>query len=413
MSRRRRLVFRNRTFRRLWLAQTGSSLGDWFNQVALVTVILNLTHSPTAIGLVLLCLDLPQALFSFLAGPFLDRYSKRALMYASDIVRALISSLFIWGALQHQMWAFYVGALCMGIASSVFVPTRNAAIPLVVSGEDLTEASSWSIATSGVLAIVGAALGGIVTTLLHPVLAFLINSLSFLWSASLIWITHWEEKGYEKPNAAVKPSYLRELKEGLQAVLQDRVVLALFGTSVAFALMSGPYFVIIPVLGDLTYHLGGLGIGLLYVADGLAFLLSATVVDHVVGKRTDAAYLWYGAGFLIEAVFFVLLAFSSNIWVGMFSLFVSQLGTGILMTLGGPLLQMVTQPKTRGRVFALSNSLDTVTKPLSLAISGPALSLLGSPFLGVITGSLGCIAGIGWWLASYRSQHFAIKQEPI
>jgi MFS family permease len=411
MSTEQRLVYRNKTFRRLWLAQTGSSLGDWFNQVALTTVILNLTHSPTAISLVLLCLDLPQALFSFLAGPFLDRYSKRALLYVSDMIRALASGFFIWGTLYHQLWAFYVGALCMGTMSSVFVPTRNAVIPLVVAQEDLTEASSWTIATSGVLAIVGAALGGIVTSLLNPALAFLINSLSFLWSACLIWMTRWEEKRHDMPHATITLSYLRELHDGLRAVVRDRIVLAFFGTSVAFALMSGPYFVIIPVLGDLTYRLGGLGIGLLYVADGCAFILSAALVDRVVGKRAQSVPRWYGAGYLIAAIFFVLLAFSSNIWVGMIALFLSQLGSGILMTLGGPLLQMATHPGTRGRVFAFSNSLETVTKQLSLFISGPALSLLGTPLLGIITGGIGCVAGIGWWLATYRSQRFPSSED--
>ncbi len=413
MSRQSRLVFRNTIFRRLWLAQTGSSLGDWFNQVALVTVTLNLTHSPTAIGIVLLCLELPQATLSFLAGPFLDRYAKRALMYVSDIARALVCGLFIWGALQHQIWAFYVGALCMGIASSLFVPARSAVIPLVVAEEDLTEASSWSIATSGILAIVGAALGGVITTLLSPALAFLINALSFLWSASLIWITPWEEKDHEARDTAPKPSYLRELEEGLQVVVHDRIVLALLGTSVAFALMAGPYFVIIPVLGDLTYHLGGIGIGLLYVADGLAFILSALVVDRLVSRKTVTARIWYGSGFLIEAVFFVLLAFSTTIWVGMLSLFLSQLGSGIVMTLAEPLLQRATQPKTRGRVFALNTSLYTGTKQLSLLVSGPVLSLVGSPLLGLITGGIGCVAGIGWWLVSYRNQRFAFKRERI
>jgi MFS family permease len=402
MSFRSRLIYRNAIFRRLWLAQTGSSLGDWFNQVALATVTLNLTHSPTAIGIVLFCRDVPQAVLSFLIGPLLDRYSKRTIMYASDIARAVLCGMFIWGSIQHQMWPFYVGALLMGIASSFFVPARNAVIPFVVAQEDLTEANSLTIATSGLLAITGAAFGGIVTTLLYPSIAFLVNALSFLWSAIWIWMASWKKQPHVERNEQVKLTYLTALKDGLQAVRQNRLVMALLATSVAFALMAGPYFVIIPVLGDLTYHLGGIGIGLLYVADGLAFILSASVLNRVVGKKMDAVYLWYGLGFIIEAVFFVSLSFSTNIWIGMISLFLSQIGAGILMTLASSIMQMIAPPQVRGRIFALDASLDTGTKQLSLLVSGPALSLLGVPLTGLITGGIGCIAAISWWIVSYK-----------
>jgi len=411
MKRHSRLVNRNTTFRRLWLAQTGSSLGDWFNQVALATVILNLTHSPTAVGLVLLCRDLPQVILSFLVGPLLDRYSKRTMMYASDIARALFSGLLIWGALQHQLWAFYVGAILMGIASSVFVPSRNAVIPFVVLEEDLMEANTWSVATSGVVAILGAALGGVIATWFAPSVAFLINSLSFVWSAGWIWMTSWEEKKREIEAHPVKTSYFAELKDGLQAAGQNRIVMALLATTVAFALMAGPYFVIIPVLGDLTYHLGGIGIGSLYVADGLAFILSAALLDRLVGGKTEIAHLWYGLGFIIEAVFFVCLAFSTNLWVGMISLFFSQIGAGILMTLASSIMQAMVPPYVRGRIFALDASLDTGTKQLSLFVAGPALSLLGTPLLGLITGLIGCVTGIGWWLVSYRSPQRVVEEK--
>lgn len=411
MKTRSRLIKHNTAFRHLWLAQTGSSLGDWFNQVALATIILNLTHSPTAVGLILLCRDLPQVVFSFLVGPLLDRYSKRTLMYASDIARALFSGLFIWGTLMHHLWAFYIGAILMGIASSVFVPARNAAIPFIVVEEDLTEANTWSVATSGVVAILGAALGGIITTWFTPAVAFLINSMSFVWSAIWIWVTSWEEMKHDIQPLPIKTSYFSELQNGLCAVGHNRIVMALLATDVAFALMAGPYFVIIPVLGDLTYHLGGIGIGMLYFADGLAFVLSAALLDRLVGKKIKAAHFWYGLGFVIEAVFFVCLSFSTNILIGMISLFLSQIGAGILMTLVSSIMQTVVPADVRGRIFALDVSIDTGTKQLSLLASGPALSLLGTPLLGVITGIIGCVTGISWWIVSHRSQRQATDGE--
>ncbi|SET52274.1 Predicted arabinose efflux permease, MFS family [Salinibacillus kushneri] len=403
MTKQSRLIFRNKIFFRLWMAQSGSSLGDWFNHVALAATTLSLTQSPTAMGLVLLCRDLPQVTLSFLAGPLLDRFSKRLMMYISDLVRALVAIVFIWAALEQQMWAFYTGSVLMGIASSVFGPARNATIPGVVAEKDITEANSWTVATSGVLSVVGAAFGGLVSTVVQPAIAFAVNAFSYIWSAAWILITKWKEVTREQDKEE-SSSYFAELREGFTLLKENRIIMALICTSVAFAIMSGPYFVMIPVLGDLIYNLGGIGIGLLYVADGLAFILSASLVGRVVGNNVTSAHRWYGWGFVIQAAFFVAFAFSTNVWAGMIFIFLSQLGAGILLTLGMTILQMTVSPEVRGRIFAIDHTVDTGVKQLSLLISGPAISLLGSPIVGMIVGVIGGFAGISWWYVSNRER---------
>jgi hypothetical protein len=67
------LLRRNRNYRNLWLAQVGSQFGDWFNQVALDQITLELTHSASAMDLVLLCRSLPAVILGPLVGPFVDR----------------------------------------------------------------------------------------------------------------------------------------------------------------------------------------------------------------------------------------------------------------------------------------------------------------------------------------------------
>ncbi|GAA0492502.1 MFS transporter [Salinibacillus aidingensis] len=402
MKKQSNLIFRNQTFFRLWMAQSGSSLGDWFNHVALAATTLRLTQSPTAMGLVLICRDLPQVTLSFLAGPFVDRFSKRMIMYISDFIRAVVAVMFIWAALEQQMWAFYLGSVLMGVASSVFGPARNAAIPAVVAEKDITAANSLTVATSGVLSVVGAAFGGLVSAV-QPALAFAVNALSYIWSAGWVLATKWKE-GIKKNNQGSSPSYFRELSEGFGILKENRLIMALICTSVAFAIMSGPYFVMIPVLGDLTYNLGGIGIGLLYVADGLAFILSAMFVGRVVGSQVKSAHRWYGWGFFIQAVFFVAFAFSTNVWTGMIFIFLSQLGAGILLTLGTTILQMTVSSEVLGRIFAIDHTVDSGIKQLSLLISGPAISLLGSPVVGIIVGLIGSLAGVAWWYVSYRER---------
>ena len=82
----------NRGFRQLWLGQVVSQLGDWFNTMALYTIILNLTGSGRDIGLLLVDRFLPGFIFGSLSGVVADRFSRRSIMIVSDLLRAFVSS---------------------------------------------------------------------------------------------------------------------------------------------------------------------------------------------------------------------------------------------------------------------------------------------------------------------------------
>src|ERR671916_986900 len=84
------LLRRNRDFRQLWLGQVVSQLGDWFNTIAVYTLVLDLTGSRRAVGLVLVARFLPSIFLGPLAGVVADRASRRTIMVVSDVLRALV-----------------------------------------------------------------------------------------------------------------------------------------------------------------------------------------------------------------------------------------------------------------------------------------------------------------------------------
>ena len=79
------LLRSNQNFRQLWLGQVVSQMGDWFNTIALYTIILNLTGSGRDIGLLLVARFLPSFLFGPLSGVVADRFSRRTIMIVSDV----------------------------------------------------------------------------------------------------------------------------------------------------------------------------------------------------------------------------------------------------------------------------------------------------------------------------------------
>src|SRR5436853_6382975 len=98
----------NRNFRRLWVGRLISQPGDWFNSVALFTLLLNLTGSGEAVGLVLIIKLLPQFLVGPLAGVVADRFNRKAIMIWADVLRGLLVFGFLFVERREQVWMVYV-----------------------------------------------------------------------------------------------------------------------------------------------------------------------------------------------------------------------------------------------------------------------------------------------------------------
>src|SRR5512143_3138930 len=98
----------NRNFRRLWLGRLISQTGDWFNSVALFTLLLNLTGSGEAVGIVLIIKLLPQFLVTPIAGVVADRFNRKSIMIAADVLRGVLVLGFLFVKRADQVWIVYV-----------------------------------------------------------------------------------------------------------------------------------------------------------------------------------------------------------------------------------------------------------------------------------------------------------------
>src|SRR6185436_13980408 len=157
-----RLVRRNANFRRLWVAQIISELGDWFYSVAIYDLVLRLTGSAQWVGLAVLLQVLPMFLLGPTAGAVNDRVSRRAAMIVADLARAGIVLAMIVVQTREQIWLLY---LLLGLevaTASFFEPARNAVIANIVAESEVIGANALSSATWSFNLAVGAGVGGLV-----------------------------------------------------------------------------------------------------------------------------------------------------------------------------------------------------------------------------------------------------------
>ncbi|UHA75499.1 MFS transporter [Paenibacillus sp. 481] len=392
------LLQRNRNYRKLWLAKSGSVLGDWFNQIALGQVTLTMTNSASAMGLVLLCRSLPTVIIGPFAGPLVDFFSKRTIMMVSDLLRAVFALLFIMAYLTQAPSLLYIGALCLGISGILFDPAQQTAISQLVSREDLPEANALNSTITSIMRIVGAVAGGVAAAIFSPILCFALNSVSYLWSAICIYQIKWSERS---ATLVHKLPYWAALKEGITEVRTNRVARSIILIGISWGLAGGGYSILIPLLGNSVYHMGGLGIGLLFAIDGVGLLIGALLVKQFIGSDHRRANLAYGVAYLTQALFFTLLTQLTTFEWGAIMLLLMRISSGVIVPLDTYLLQINTPESVRGRVFTFHYSTYGGVMQLSFAIFGFLFDSLGISAAGAIIGltSFGC--GL-FWLIQFR-----------
>ncbi|CAM4502721.1 MAG: MFS transporter [Paenibacillus macerans] len=400
MPRKKSLLRDNRSFRNLWLAQTGSTIGDWFNQVALAQTTLALTNSAAGMGLVLLCRSFPGFILGPLISPLVDHLPKKKIMIATDLLRALFALSFIAAIAADQSFFLYAGAFLLGLSGVMFNPASQAYLPHIVKQEELAEANAISSTTSGFVSVISTILGGIVSALVSPVLCFAINSASYLWSALCVS----KLTSTSSTQSARKSfSYFRSLSEGFKEVKQNTVARMIIIIGISWGLAGGGYYILIPLIGDSLIGLEGFGIGLLYAVDGLGVITGSLLVKSYIKHRITRMNLAYGIAYVTQAVFFAGIALSANIYWAALMLLCMRVSSGIIIPLDTSLMQMNTPPDVRGRVFALHGSTYSGFMQLSYVTSSLLFVNMGIPFTGVLIGSISFLCGL-YWLVGMRKQ---------
>src|SRR5260221_7365126 len=172
----------NRDFRLLYIGQTISQLGDWFNAVAVYALLLDLTGSATAVAWMLIVQMLPIALVGPLAGVVVNRLTRRRIMMAADVVRGCLILGLLLVRRADQIWIAYVVTALPVSAQAFFEPARTATIPNVTSSEELLPANALASATWSAMLAIGASVGGLVTAVVGRNRALVINAASFFVS---------------------------------------------------------------------------------------------------------------------------------------------------------------------------------------------------------------------------------------
>ena len=415
-------VLRNKNFLSLWSGQVFSQLADKVYLVLMIAIISSRFQTSEQsisgwVSAIMMAFTIPAVLFGSIAGVFVDRWSKKGVLVATNLLRGILVlsiPLLLW---VTRDWQPFVAGLPVGFGillglsflvstlTQFFAPAEQAAIPLVVQRQHLLSANSLYTTTMMALVVVGFAVG-------EPLLAIadtvttglgigvgmgkeLVVGGSYAIAGILLFLLKTDEK---LPDTEQEPPHVwQDLRDGLGYLGQNhRIRNALIQLVILFSIFAA-LAVLAVRLAELIPGMKSSQFGFLLAAGGVGIAAGATLLGQF-GQRFSHAQLSLYGSIGVAASLVGLSVFTKQLWVeltliGLLGGFASLVAIPMQTT-----IQKETPAEMRGKVFGLQNNVINIALSLPLALAGVAETFIG---LQAVFLSLAAIAIAGGLLTWY------------
>jgi len=393
------LLRENLNFRRFFLGQSVSMIGDQITAIALpLTAVLALDATPGQMGALTTAYLLPNLLFSLHAGAWVDRRgSRRVIMLATDVGRALLlASIPLAYALGHLSWTqLYVVAFLTGALSVLFYVAYGAMIQMIVPRDQYVQANSLVHGSRAFSFLAGSSLGGALVQLLSGPYALLLDAGSFIWSALFLRRMQVDEP----PGAPPESGGLTAGARWIRANAIIRSELLGVATLNFFNFMFFALFVLYA-----TRHLNvrpttlGLVLGVASIGT-----LAGSFVTGRISRRLGVGPTFALGCFLFPAPLILVPLAGGPQWLIVALLFVAEFCSGIglmlLDIMAGSISAGLIPPQLRSRVSGAFMVVNYGVRPLGTSVAGVLGTVIGlRPTMWIAT--VGALAGLLFILPS-------------
>lgn len=367
------LVRENKAFRRLWIAAVISMLGQWFNTIALFLLILEYTGSEFLLGLLFTVRMAGFAILQPFIGLLADRYNRKSLMITSNLMQAVLALCFLLVEDGNDIvWMIGLSGVMM-ILHGVYMTAERAALPNLVSEEDLAtagalEAASWSTALC-----TGAMLGGVVVSIFGTDAAFIIDSFTFIFGTLFLLKLTIPQTIDEKMKGPLFSTGIQNIKFGWKRIRSQpalfRIVFAKASWNIAGGGLAGVYLVLMGA--DVDGFGAAFGFGLFFFARGLGTGVGPIVVRACFkDEATWPSLIGYLVALSGMFYFLVGISVSNALWITVVLVVLAHSASGANWVLSTVLVQQWVEDEVRGRVFSADMLILSVAFSASTTIAG-------------------------------------------
>jgi MFS family permease len=275
-------VRKHRNYRLFFTGQVISNIGTWMQRVAQAWLVLSLTHSPVAVGILALCQFLPFTLFSLVAGVVVDRLDAWRTVISTQVTQMVLASTIAAAALAGvvQVWQVYVIAALMGVVQVLDAPSRQSLTFRMVGPLELPNAISLNSGVFNGARIFGPALAGVLIAAAGAGVCFAVNAASYI--AVLVGLLMMRPQEFHTVERRERSRTLYTgLKEGISYARHDEQIWLMLTLVAVMSTFTLNFNVLLPVLAKQTLHSGPETFGVLSGIFGVGALIGALVSAHV------------------------------------------------------------------------------------------------------------------------------------
>jgi MFS transporter, DHA3 family, macrolide efflux protein len=398
-------LLKTRNFSLLWWGQLISQVGDSLNKVALLWFVYSLTGSAMKMTMVGLLQTVPPLLFGPLMGVYLDRFPRKPVLIAVDLLRTvmvvLIPVLYAFDALTLDR--LYVLVFLNAIVSTIFGPALASTVPLIVPAAQLTSANALLQSTSNIGLLVGPALSGLGIALIGAQNVLYVDAATFLISAICLIPLRVPEEMFV-PRQDQTPGFVPELLAGFRFVfMEHRTIFILMAIGTLYSLGTSALVFLLPILAKESLQVGPMELGGLWSALGIGMLIaSAWLASINQGDLCSRLKLMAVSMVIGASAVLGLSLFHTPVLAAMMILMIGG-STAVFTPIVWSVLQELTPQHLLGRVFTtfstggMSSAMagmagvgwaaDTIG--LSGALLGIAIALLATAVLAALSSRRG------------------------
>ncbi len=384
-------------YRLYYGGQATSLAGTWMQMTAQAWLVLTLTHSSTALGVVIGLQTLPVLLLGPYGGVIADRVNKRRLMIilqgAMGVQALILGVLTVTGEVQY--WQIGVLAALLGLNNAFENPARQSFMLEMVGPEHLRNAVSLNSVMANTARVIGPAIAGILIATAGIGICFLLNAASFAAVIGSLLVMDRSALSPTTPTQRAK-GQLREGFRYVRATPGLLIPLLMMGLA---GCLTYEFQVTLPVMASRGLHVGSTGFGLMTAAMGLGAVMGGLVVA-ARGKIGLRALVLAAGGF---AIALTLATLAPSLPLELAALTFVGWGSISFMSMGNSTLQLTAAPEMRGRVM----SLWFVAFQGSTPIGGPTVGWLMSvagPRSGLGVAAVTCLVVALGGLVALRSR---------
>ena len=379
-----------RNFRLFFAGQLTSQSGTWMQMVSVIWVVLSLTDSGVALGLVTAAQFLPVLVLGAWGGVLADRVDRHHFMLMTQTAFTVVAGAFavLMATDRLTIGWIYVLSTLFGILTAIDNPTRRTLVADLVDADEVPNAVALHSAMMTGSRVIGPAVAGVLLTTVGVLWCFVFNTLSYLAVIAAL-------AAMDRSRIRPAPRVARakgQLMEGLRYVwatdhLRNALLLLAVVGTLAFE-----YQVTLPLLAERTFGAGAGGFTTLYSAMSLGSVGGALFMAR--RATVDLDFLLRGAWGLVAST--VLLAAAPNLVVGLIAAIPVGATTIFLISGANALIQIQADGAMRGRVLALTTVVFLGSTPIGGPIAGWVSEQFG-PRAGLLLGAIGT-AAIALWI---------------